>query len=394
MFPAAIWIGVALLLNGCWDRTEINDMAIITAASIDKIDDRGIELSLQVFIPRALGGGGGMGGGPSSGGQKLTLVRSGKGHNIADAMSKLQSKLPRKVFWGHCKVFVLGEQFARNGVKEEMDFLARHPQPRERAYMYVSKGKASETLSVLPPLERYSAEVMRGFSDMQIGMKVTMKDFLVSLNTDGGAAALPMLGISHPQKGEKKTEKIPFVIGTGVFKGDKLVGSISMRLTRGVLWMRKELEKATITVKPRSANEGYITMNPSHQSIKLTPHIRNGNWLMTLKIKTEGDLVQNGTNLDPMNPDLLRVMEQAVQESIANRIEDALEKVQKEMKADIMGFAEEFHRIYPKQWEEVQKNWDEVFPTVQVNMNIQVNIRRPGLGTVPAAVPEDEVKKQ
>jgi len=135
-------------------------------------------------------------------------------------------------------------------------------------------------------------------------------------------------------------------------------------------------------------------MNPSRQSIRLTPHIHNENWQIRIKVETEGDLVQNGTNLDPMNPDLLREMEQAVQESISNRIEDALDKVQKEMKADIMGFAEEFHRIYPKQWEKVRERWDEVLPTVQVVSDIHVNIRRPGLGTVPAAIPEDEVKKK
>ena len=57
-----------ILLSGCWDRVEINDLAIVTAAAIDATDDNQIELSLQVFIPKALGSGGGQGGGGGGGG--------------------------------------------------------------------------------------------------------------------------------------------------------------------------------------------------------------------------------------------------------------------------------------------------------------------------------------
>ncbi len=80
-----------ILLSGCWDRVEINDLAIITAAAIDATDDNQIELSLQVFIPKALGSGGGQGGGGGGGGGATTLLRSHKGINVSDAMSKLQS---------------------------------------------------------------------------------------------------------------------------------------------------------------------------------------------------------------------------------------------------------------------------------------------------------------
>ena len=32
----ALFGGSLLLLSGCWDRVEVNDLAIITAAAIDK----------------------------------------------------------------------------------------------------------------------------------------------------------------------------------------------------------------------------------------------------------------------------------------------------------------------------------------------------------------------
>ncbi|MBR8644529.1 hypothetical protein KEH51_07950 [[Brevibacterium] frigoritolerans] len=50
-------------LSGCWDRIEITDLAIVTAAAIDKKDNDQIELSVQVFIPSSITSGGGQGGG-------------------------------------------------------------------------------------------------------------------------------------------------------------------------------------------------------------------------------------------------------------------------------------------------------------------------------------------
>ena len=41
-----------LFLSGCWDRVEVNDLAIVTATAIDKRDDNQIELSIQIFIPK------------------------------------------------------------------------------------------------------------------------------------------------------------------------------------------------------------------------------------------------------------------------------------------------------------------------------------------------------
>ncbi|RJS59050.1 hypothetical protein [Bacillus sp. PK3_68] len=47
--------GSLLLLGGCWDRVEINDLAIVTAAAIDEKGVNRVELSLQIFVPKSMG---------------------------------------------------------------------------------------------------------------------------------------------------------------------------------------------------------------------------------------------------------------------------------------------------------------------------------------------------
>ena len=86
-----------LCLTGCWDRVEVNDIAIVTGTAIDKKGDE-IELSIQIFIPKAAGSSTEQS--SSGGNEHITVTTSQTGKNIADALSKLQGKLSREVFWG------------------------------------------------------------------------------------------------------------------------------------------------------------------------------------------------------------------------------------------------------------------------------------------------------
>ena len=51
-----------LVLSGCWDRREINDVAFVLASSIDKENDL-YRVSILIPLPGNMGGGGGGGGG-------------------------------------------------------------------------------------------------------------------------------------------------------------------------------------------------------------------------------------------------------------------------------------------------------------------------------------------
>ncbi|MFC4770292.1 Ger(x)C family spore germination protein [Effusibacillus consociatus] len=383
-----------LPLAGCWDRRELNDVLLVSAVAIDKKDDK-IEVSIQMIIPRAMGGGqGGLGGGGGGGGgEKPTVVRSQTGVTISDATAKLQEKIPRKIFWGHTKVLILGEQLAKEGIREHVDFIARQPEPRLRMSVFVGKGKAADLLVVLPSLERYSAEQMRELAEFRFGMEVTVKELLEALRGESGAAALPWLEEVAPRQGEEKDKTTVRLNGTAVFKKDKMVGYINDEVTRGVLWLRNEIRRATVTVEPKEG-EGRVSLEMLRAKTELIPQIENGKWKMTVKAVTEDDFAENTTSLNPMNPIVVKIVEQEAEKDLEYRIRMALNEVQKGMKADILGFAEAFHRKYPEQWETAKDRWDKIFPNVEVKVLAKAFIRRPGLSTVPPAVPEKEVKKK
>ncbi|MFD1177038.1 Ger(x)C family spore germination protein [Paenibacillus puldeungensis] len=379
-----------LLLGGCWDRKELNELALVSALSLDKAENNQIQATVQLVLPQSQTGS--MGGGNPEGGMSgRTSTQSETGVDVTDALSKLQGKIPRRMFWGQCKIFIFNEAVAREGIQEELDFLLRSPQTRERAYMFVSKGSAAKVLELMPSIERTSADVLRRVSDLKIGMRVNMKQFSGMLMGESQAAILPLVYIVPQSLSSEQVKEIPNILGSVLFKKDRMVGEISEKTTRGVMWIRNEIGEYTIVF---DTEEGRVSLRPIKSQAKLIPEIKGEDWMMTIKVKSEGDIEENNTLLNPLNPKYLAVMNKGFEKDVKERIELAINEVQRKQKVDVLDFAKAFHRKYPRQWEKMKERWAEQFPKVRVNIEVHASINRPGLTSSPGGVPKEEVRER
>lgn len=390
----SLLVVLMLPLAGCWDRTEVNDLALVTAAGLDKGRNGNVRLSLLLAVPAALpgasGGGGMMGAGGSTGGQQPTIVVSAEGVTVAEAMTKLQEKLPRRIFWGHSRVIVFGERLARDGIVEHLDFFARYPRTRLHAYVFVSKGNTEQVLTFIPPMERNAAETMRELAKFRISVNTTLKTLLQMFNTEEQTAVVPWIEPTA-RDGEEGQGIQLRINGAAIFKNGKMIGHASDSLTRGIMWVRNDIKTATVTV--RVNNSGYVTLLQLNSRTTVKPFIENGKWKIALDIVTDDDIVQNTTRLNANDPNVTNLLEKKAEEEIKQRIREALVFAQKRMKADIFGFGEAFHRAYPEEWQKAKARWEELFPAVEVTVRVKANVRRSGLTNFPLAVPENEVKK-
>jgi len=363
-------------LAGCWDQTEVNDLAIITAAGLDLTEDHQLELSIKINVTSSSGAQQ-MGGSsdPSGGGGGLSVVRSVKGKNVADAASKFQQVMPRKVFWGQDEVFIFGERLAKEGLSEPMNFLLRHPGPRERANLFVSKGSAKAVLELDPPVERSVADALRSMAKSQTGLNITMKELAQMMTGKANAAVIPLVEIKHTQKPQ---DSFPFIHGTAILKNGKMIGRMNAATTRGILWLRNEINRATVTVSPKNT-EGTVSVQLLRGQTKLVPHIQGDDWAITARIDAQDDIIENTTDLDLTNPQHIEALKTELQADINRRVRTALAQAQKKMKVDIFQFADAFYRRYPKEWNRNKGRWDEIYPKVEVRLQTNVKIGKSGL---------------
>ncbi|BCU80581.1 germination protein [Polycladomyces abyssicola] len=382
-----------ILLSGCWDRVEVNDLALVVGIAVDKKENGNMGLAVQLMIPQAAGGGdtmGGGGGGGGGAGAKQTYVVAAEGVDVADATRKLQEKIPRRIFWHHNTSLIFGDRLLREGIAGQLDFFDRYYSTRKRTSVFAAKSPASALLQIIPPVGRSSAEVIDDLSKTGVGAEMTVKDVLQMLTSDSHAVILPWIEQSPSVQGDAEKEEPSLRLnGVAVLKKDKIVGRIDDKITRGVLWVRNEIKTVIVTVKPKG-NKGDVSVELLKPNTQLVPSVTAGKWKMTVRIKAEGTVIQNTTGLEMENPDINKKLEKDVARDIQHIIMVAMNQVQKGMKADVFGFADAFHRKYPDKWPEVKDRWDEIFPKVEVKVDPRVTIMRPGMNNES---PIPEVKK-
>lgn len=377
------------LLSGCWSRVELQDLGIITATAIDYLDDGETRVSVQIFIPRTITTGQG-GEDPSAG---STFVREGTGDNLATAIANLQEHVPRRLFWGQCKIYILGEELAKKGIRNEIDFLVRHPSPRGNSLLFVSEGEAMEMLTLVPPLERYSGEALRKLVEEESGIKTTLRDVDMALMGTSESVSMPYIKkLELTEQAKKPNETIPIIHGTAIFKEDQMAGTLNKEEARSLLWLKDEVKRSTISIK-LEGEDGEIAMTPTSGKVKFSPEIADGNWIMNLHIGISGDIVQNETHLNLMNKDVIKTIEKEYETGLRERISKTIEQLQKEFHADAANFGRRFHQKYPNEWNKVKDNWDEKYSEIEIKIQVKAKIKGPGYIGPPAALPRNEVEE-
>lgn len=370
-----LMLGVLIWVTGCWDKDEVNDIAVILAAGIEKSDDM-IQLTVQLEAPVTQG---------STGPQ--VEVKQGTGESIFDAMEYLQEKTPRKLFWGHNQVVFISKDIAEDGIHEHIDFFARYLETRLRTYVFVTDENIVDLMNVTPTLGLNAGEITKEIAQFQTGMNMDIRKALVMANNDIDTLAIPWLEL------DTEDPLISYrVNGIAIFKQNKMIAQLDDELTRGVLWVRDEIQQTSVTIRPDEAEKGYISFQLIESKTKVTPQYENGQWTITLDIQTIDDVTQNGTNLNVMKRKTRKKLEKQLAEHIKTRIESMLEIVQKEASADILNIGSTIYRKDPNEWKKIKDQWNEKFRDIDININVSAKIQRPGSSTKPQGLPEKKGK--
>lgn len=375
-----------VLLSGCWDRIEINDLAIVLATGIDYEDGK-VQLTSQIFIPRkaSAGDSSGSGGSPSG----VTMIRTADGHTIAEALNRLQRKVPRNMFWGHCEVIIISEQAGKRGIREYIDFFLRYPQFREHAYVFSSERAAKDILALLDPLERSSAESLREMANMKLGTRMTALELGKSIEGPGSSVILSRMLILPPEPEQDKLTTTPYVKGLSIYKEDRYVKTVKEPLSVGVLLLAKELNNIIMPVEIKPL-KGSFSIQPIEIQTVLKPRIVNQRWSMKVDIQTRGEVVLNTTEGDLTDPAVITKLEQEWSAKLTTLAHDALEMAQKELRTDLFKFAVEFRRYYPHQWKKQEKNWETIYPELDVEVKVGAHVVRTGKSTGPQGIPDED----
>lgn len=372
-----IFIIIMLSSTACWNRRELDALAVVMGVGIDKAQEQEkVLLTAQIIKPAEIstpGGGGGSG-------EKAYLNITNTGETVFQTLRRFTHVVNRRMYFSHNEVIIFGNEVAREGIQAHLDLFFRDPEPRLTSWVVVAKGQAGEVLETKAELEKIPAlnlaQVLEARAAASEVCTVNLNDMAQRLMSKTTAPVAPLVEVFGAGK-----EKEARLAGTAVFKKDQLVGYLSLSEGRGLLWVINEVKSGIIVVKGLDGEEK-VSLEILRANSKIMLGIKDGIPYFTVKIREEANLGEQSNSEDLTKLSAWAALEQNQAAVIHEEIKSAVQKAQ-ELNADIFGLGEMVERKYPDLWKELEPHWDEIFPTLEVNIEVEAKLRRSGMTTKP-----------
>ena len=361
-----LFLVAALLLTGCGNYRELNDLAITTGIAFDIKDDQYIVSYMIANSNKAET--------DSKDSETKITVYEGKGNTISSAYMDLNSKNPKIPYIGHLEVVIISEDLAKKGILEALDFLIRNPESRKEFYIVLSKNvEAGTLLKTLAPLESFPSQNIAGIikSNKDEQSTIVMQKYSAVITNMIDEGVEPIInGIEldgNKEEGqmqeslEKATPSATIKIDTiGIFKKDKLLGWSTHDETVGINIINNSAGFVLLETK---CDDKYMTS--TLKDIKTKPIITFENNIpkIKLKIKADGAILEMQCKRNLEETKIMKELENEFNEKLKS----------------IIGFGNYIYKNNLKKWNIIKDKWNnEIFPEIKIDTEIKINLNNKG----------------
>jgi len=358
----------SLIITGCQSR-EVEQTAIAVGTAADWSEDSfvvTVQLAQAVTQEQS-----------STQESPESIVLSERGQTLSESARRLNLLLPRLPLWFHASTLLLGEDLAKRGITDIVDFLYRNINIRHNTLLVMTRGAtAAEVLQVQTPLEPHSAAAIRRILETQenqtgIYVPITVDEFLYRIATPGIDPVLPQVRIII--QGGQKLLKID---GMAVFRGTEWAGELNETESRGFRFLSPKQILGGLIIIPAPGDETrFVTIELISSQAKAKPILEEGQLRMLVEIKADGNFYGQTSPLPLVNLETFNILEEMTAHQMEKEIYQAVRKAQ-EYKADIFGWGRLVQINDPALWSQVEKDWPEVFSQIAVDVKVDFELRR------------------
>ncbi|WP_438449028.1 Ger(x)C family spore germination protein [Gorillibacterium sp. sgz5001074] len=376
-------LSLVLPLSGCWDKIEVKELGIVMGIGLDYADgDQPIQLTLQTVKPSA-----GQNGEPKGNGStKAYETYVIRGETVFDAFDQIDRISYKKIVLPHSKLIVIGKSLAEHGIAEISDYLLREKEIRPTSWLIVAESTAKEVLEgdlgtgSIPSSGLVT--MLENLKSTSMAHPTNLTQFYMNVQGDTAAAVAPYV---NKEGGRIKFES------TAVFRKDRMVGTLNVNETRGLLWLEDRLFQGNATfpyMKGKSSLKKNVSVEIQKGHTRITPVFQAPDTI-TMVIECSASSHIRETEVQGavlFEPEIIEDLEKAVVNLLTTRIQHTIDVAQKEMKTDFVGFADKFHNDYPSEWNRLKKDWKDVFPRIQTRITVNIEIDRQGITKNPIEI--------
>lgn len=340
---------ILMLVPGCWNSKDIQNMAYVTTLGIDYEDGK-FKSYAQILnfsnVAKADN--------VEIGKSVPVWVGSGEGRTLTEALTTMYSTSQLRVFWGHLKSVILTEKMMNHGMVEIYEMLNRYREIRYNILLYGTKEPLKDILTQksilnLSPLETIMDSPQQTYSQRSFILPVYAFKIIAQMDEPSGLAMIPSLELKSGIWFEDKNERPMFQInGAYFFQNKEYRGHLTEDDLKGTRWTQRQLQRSPINIPDANAGSPVASLIMVKPHLYIKPVIDNGQVRYVIRVSINAyidELLKNNTS---------DTLEKMAGDVVKNEILMSYNKGLKQ-KADVFMLEEKLYRKYPKKWRELNR---------------------------------------
>lgn len=342
-----------LLLTGCWSSIEINQRIFVSGIFVDLAPDNKVELTIASLLPNRMGS------------QSLQSAQSSeppyaiiskKGPSLAIALKRIQKEVTRTISWGHTRIVVIGNRYARNGITPLLEWMIRQPSLHLKTFVLIAPGNAKEIPAVTPVYEQSPPEVLREYANQHFILSTSIREILMGYLAGQDTAITSLTFEKKNMISEKGKENIWIGNdGAAIFQRNRLVGNISPLQAEMFAWVKNSLVNPTMLVR-YGKHRQKIDLEFQQTKASIRPFLHKDRVVFHIRLKGVGSFLATGTQENLLNRKVIRQIQKEVQNSLRKRLLSGLKQTQR-LEADALQLGSYLEWWYPDRWQQVKPYW-------------------------------------
>lgn len=382
-----------LVLSGCWDSTELQKMDVVSAIGIDiskKNENNKYRATVQIINTSQVAGGQQVGKFQST---PVTSL-SADGNSLIEALQKISSQTSGELFFPHVQILVVGEELAKQGIQDLFDVIERNSEFRVLFSVLIARNNTAENvLKIITPTDPIPSSNILGAlesSSKGTGRYVNIQADKVINGLMKGSLGITGIQINGNLEEGNKDSNIQQISpnasleisGFALFKNGKLIKWMDEEVTRGVTWIKNEVERTVVSLDCRNKHDA-ITIGTTLSKTNIKANTLNGRPIINIEIRTEGNVLETHCGIDLSKSEEIDKLEEQMKEEIKKEVLAVVKTTQTE-KIDIFGFGDYVNIADQQLWKEISSKWEnEIYSETEVNVNVEAFIRRTGMRSKP-----------
>lgn len=428
-----ISIFIIFTLTGCYDYREINDLAIVGATEINKIDDN-YQVTVQAINPQTPD--------KTTNPQAPFVIYTGTGKTIQEAYRSITLTSSRFLYSNHLQLLIINEKVAKEDISSIIDYYVRNPGIRTEFYILI--GKDDNILSITTPIDEISSasikeSIENNYKYYGVTGRVTFSEF-VDMNLNPNLEiVLPSIELikdiptkekdeqkentndnakkdnsnqkqnpsnnndkqsndnNNQNKNEQKNDKSNkendessqdetsnkntestevkskyLLSGYAIFKDSHLIGYLNNEESINYNILNNNIKNTIITYECDKNKYLAIEVIDSNSFIKT----KNNNVEITINLK--GNINEAHCNIDIKKSENISKISKEIEKKLNKEITDNILNIRTTYKSDIFEFKDIIYKHDYNYYQKIKNNYDEAYQNLNISVKTNVNLIEKG----------------